>query len=102
MPKAADEGLTKGSVKRFHEKQMTEAVLLCCGWLSEPAKWEAHLRRAAVSTMMSIVYDYPIVKSEQDHTVEAFNDHTHRITRASLPGAHFVESFPWMKHIPSR
>ena len=101
MRKAADEGFTKGSVKRYHEKQMTEAVILGCDWLFEPAKWDGHLRRAATSTMLSVVYGFPPIKSEQDHTVELINNLAQRLTRAALPGAHLVEFFPWMRHIPS-
>jgi hypothetical protein len=101
MRRATDEEFTKGSVKRFHEKQMAEAVLLGCGWLSEPEKWDQHLRRAALSTVMSIVYGYPTIKSDQDPTVELANDLGHRLTRAALPGTYLVEFFPWMRHIPS-
>jgi hypothetical protein len=102
MRKAANEGFTKGSVKRFHEKQMAEAVFLGCDWLSEPVKWDRHLRRAAVSVTASVVYGYPTIKSDQDPTIEFVNDLIHRVTRAALPGAHLVEFFPWMRYIPSR
>jgi hypothetical protein len=101
MRRAADEELTKGSVKRYHEKQMAEAVILGCDWLSEPAKWDRHLRRATVSTTLTIIYGHPPIKSEQDRTVELINDLARRFTRAALPGAYLVEIFPWMRHIPS-
>jgi len=101
MRRAADEGLTKGSVKRYHEKQMAEVIILGCDWLSEPAKWDRHLRRATVSMTLSIIYGYPPIESEQDRTVELINDLGRRFTRAALPGAYLVEFFPWMRHIPS-
>jgi hypothetical protein len=81
---------------------MTEAVLLGCEWLSDPAKWDRHLRRATVSMTMSIVYGYPTIKSDQDPAIELIDDFGRRLTRAALPGAHLVEFFPWMRHIPSR
>ena len=101
MRRAANEGFTKGSAMRFHEKHLAEAVFLGCDWLFEPAKWDHHLRRAAVSATASVVYDHPTIKSDQHPTVEFVNDLIHRVTSAALPGAHLVEFFPWMRHIPS-
>jgi hypothetical protein len=102
MRKAANEGFNKGSVKRFYEKQMTEAVILAHDCLAKSAQCDKHYRRAAASMILSVVYGHPVVTSEQDHTVEAINDLATRLTRASYPGAHLVEFFPWMRHIPSR
>lgn len=102
MRKAASEGFSKGSVKSFYEKQMTEAVLLACDCLVKPAQWGRHYRRAAASMMLSVVYGYPPIISEEDHTTEAVNDLANRITRAAYPGTYLVEFFPWMRHIPSR
>jgi hypothetical protein len=76
MRRAADEGFNKGSVKVFYEKQTAEVVLLVYDWLSQPAQWDRHLRRAAGSMIMSIVYDYPTITSEHDHTVDAVDDFT--------------------------
>ena len=102
MRKAADEGFSKSSVKRFYEKQMTEAVLLACDFLVKPAQWDKHFRRAAASMILSVVYGHPAITSEQDPTIEAVNDFSSRITRAAYPGTYLVEFFPWMRHIPSR
>jgi hypothetical protein len=102
MRRAADQKFTKGLVKGFHEKQTTEAVLLAHGWLFAPTKWDQHLRRASASMILSAVYGYPTVTSEQDPTVDAINDFSKRLTSSALPGAHLVEFFPQMRHIPSR
>ena len=51
---------------------------------------------------MSILYDYPTLETENDNTlkeIHAFNDH---VSEAAAPGAHLVELFPWMMHIPDR
>ncbi|KAI0302992.1 cytochrome P450 [Russula brevipes] len=101
MRKAADEGLTKSSTREFCEAQTKGAVLLACDWLNEPAKWDQHLRRITASTMLSVLYGYPTITSEQDHTVALINDVAKRIFHAASPGAHLVEFFPWMRHIPS-
>ena len=102
MRKAAHEGLNKGVVKVFHETQTKEALLLAAGGLAEPAQWDKHLRRAAASMVLSVVYDQPTIKSEQDRNVKLINDFVQRLTRAAYPGAHLVEFFPWMLYIPSR
>ena len=102
MRKAAHEGLNKGVVKDFHEPQTKEALLLAAAGLAEPGQWDKHLRRAAASMVLSVVYDQPTIKSEQDQNVRLINDFVQRLTRAAYPGAHLVEFFPWMRYIPSR
>ena len=102
MRKAADEKFTRGSVKGFHQKQITEAVLLAHDWLVAPAKWDQHLRRASASMILSVVYDYPPLTSEQDQTAQNINNFANRLTTAAAPGAHLVEFFPWLRYVPSR
>ncbi|KAI0265535.1 cytochrome P450 [Gloeopeniophorella convolvens] len=102
MRKAAHEGLAAGGAKSFYETQTTEALLLASSGLSDPAQWDLHIRRAATSLVLSVVYNQPTVKSVQDVGVRLVNDFTHRITRAAHPGAHLVELFPWMRYVPSR
>jgi len=101
MRKAANEGSSKGSVKRFHEAQTAEAIILACDWLVESAQWDAHFRRAAASMIMSVVYGRPPIMSGQDPSIQVVNEFTERLNRAALPGAHLVEFFTWMRHIPS-
>ncbi|KAI0303046.1 cytochrome P450 [Russula brevipes] len=101
MRKVTDEVLSKGSAKEFYETQMTEAVVLASDWLVTPAKWDRHLYRATASTMLSVLYGYRTVTSERNHTIELINDFGKRIFRASSLGAHLVELFPWMRHVPS-
>ncbi|KAH9966016.1 cytochrome P450 [Russula dissimulans] len=101
MRKASHEAFSKGLIKRFHATQTTEALLLACGLLDEPAKWDRHCCRAAASMILSVLYGYPTIISEQDQTVEAINNCADRLTHAAYPGAHLVEFFPWMRYIPS-
>ncbi len=89
MRKAAHEGLNKGVVYKYHPIQTAEAVLLTAGVLAEPEKWNSHLRRTAASAIMSMVYDTPPT-SEQDPSVKNINEFVARLTRAAMPGAHFV------------
>jgi hypothetical protein len=102
MRRAANDGFSKTLAKRYHEKQMSEAVLLAFDCLVKPAQWDNHYRRAAASMILSVVYGSPAIISEQDHTIQAINDFSSRLTRAAYPGAYLVEFLPWMRHIPSR
>ncbi|KAH9065324.1 cytochrome P450 [Lactarius vividus] len=102
MRKAAHEGLNKGAAKDFHGTQIKEALILASDGLSNPTEWDKHLRRAAASMVLSVVYDQPTIKPGQDHNVKLINDFVQRLTRAAYPGAHLVEFFPWMRYIPSR
>ncbi|THH19397.1 hypothetical protein EW146_g1752 [Bondarzewia mesenterica] len=101
MRKASHEGLNKGVAHKYQPVQTTEAVLLVSGVLSDPEHWDAHLRRTAASTIMSMVYDAPPIASGQDPSVRLINDFVARLTRAAYPGAHLVEFFPWMIYAPS-
>jgi hypothetical protein len=92
----------KSVVESFKTPQFNEAVLLASGLLAQPATLDNHLRRVAASMIMSVTYDTPPIVSELDSGVKAINDFVARLTRAALPGSHFVEFFPWMRYIPSR
>jgi hypothetical protein len=102
MRKAAHEGLSKSVVESFKTPQLHEAILLSSGLLAQPSTWDNHFRRTAASMIMSVTYDTPPIVSELNSSVKAVNDFVARLTRAALPGAHFVEFFPWMMYIPSR
>ncbi|KAI0002868.1 cytochrome P450 [Russula compacta] len=101
MRRAANEGFNKSAVKAYHETQTKEAILMACDCLVKPAQWDWHFRRAAASMILSVVYGYPTVRSEQDHTVEYINDLSDRLTSAGSLGAHLVDFFSWMQYIPS-
>ena len=102
MRKAANESFSKGSVKGFYETEMKEAILLSYDWLNNPAQWDRHLRRAAVSKTLSVVYGYPPLTSEQNSTIEAIDDFSKRLFKAAFMGADLVEIFPWLRHLPRR
>lgn len=101
MRRAAHEGLHKAATPKFHPTQQKEATILASEILASPRVWDDHLKRAATSVIASIVYDTPTLKSESDPLVMGVNEFTARLTKAALPGAHLVESFPWLKHVPS-
>jgi len=51
---------------------------------------------------MSILYDYPALENEHDETITQIHAFIDRMSAATAPGAHLVELFPWMIHIPER
>ncbi|KAI9439111.1 cytochrome P450 [Lactarius indigo] len=106
MRKAIHEGLSKSAAESFKAAQLNEAILFTSGLLASarPAtcQWDNHIRRTTASMIMSVAFDAPPIVSELDPGVKAINDFSARMTRAALPGAHLVEFFPWMVHIPSR
>lgn len=102
MRRAAHEGLHKSASKAFNDIQLTEAVLLASGMLESPEWWEKHIRRFTASMIMTAVYDTPVIHSLEEESVRRINEHVIRVALSTLPGSHWVELFPWMKHIPSR
>jgi hypothetical protein len=101
MRKAANEGFGRRSVKRFYDRQTTEAILLASDCLVKPARWDQHFRRTVTSMILSVVYDYPAITSDEDRNAEVIDDFAGRLSRAASPGAHLVEFFTWMRYIPS-
>ena len=102
MRRAAQEGLHKKAAKAFNNTQAMEAVLLVNGILESPDRWEKHMRRFTASSIMTAVYDTPVIHSVEDEYVRRINDHVMRVAQSTLPGSHWVELLPWMKHIPSK
>jgi hypothetical protein len=102
LRRAANDSFTKSSVKAFYETQMAEAALLASDLLARPARWDQHFRRATASTVLSVFYGYPTLKSEKDPIFKAINNFTERLVKAAFMGAHLVQFFPWMRHLPSR
>jgi hypothetical protein len=102
MRKAASEKLSTSSVKGFYETQMKEAIVQACDLADEPALWDRHFRRTAASATLSIVYGHPTLTSEQDHIVRVINNFSERLFHAVPMGAHLVDVFPWLRHLPSR
>ena len=58
-------------------------------------------RRASASTVLSIVYDLPMVPSTDDPTVVRVNRFLDLILDYGQLGNYLVEFFTWMKYIPS-
>ncbi|KAI0319831.1 cytochrome P450, partial [Amylostereum chailletii] len=102
MRKAAHGAMNKNVAEHFRDTQLLEALVLASDTMKQPSEWQKHLRRAAASMIMSVLYDMPMIESEQDPRIKDINDFAARLTRAALPGSYLVEFLPWMMRIPSR
>ena len=100
--RAAHEVLTKVAVGDYHTIFRKEAFLLATAMLENPDVLDKHIRRTSASATMSILYDHPTLESENDKAITKINTYLEQISAAGAPGAHLVELFPWMIHIPKR
>jgi len=108
MRRAAHEALTKRAVQKYYPIQTKDATILASSLISSSGDVDLlvdlpkHFHRAGASTIMSIVYDYPTLKSENDPAVKNIEDFMLRLGKAMAPGRYLVDVFPWMMHIPER
>jgi len=100
--RAAHEMLTKAIVRDYHPTFCKEATLLASSILKNPNALVKHIERSTASATMSILYDYPTLEDEHDETITEMHTFVDRVSAAAAPGAHLVELFPWMIHIPAR
>jgi hypothetical protein len=61
-----------------------------------------HSLRTSASTVLSMTYDVPTVLSTQHPSIQRVNEFNDRFVISMRLGAHLVEFFPWMLHIPAR
>lgn len=100
MRKAAHEGFNKGMVKNYQVVQALEAVLLASDVVEDPQSYNKHYRRAGASMVLSIIYDLPTVRSEEDINLKRIDAHIERLVKGSAP--HLVDAIPWLEYVPSR
>ena len=102
MRKAAREALNKGVIKKDHQPVLLkEAVILASGLIANSVSWSDHIRRATSSAVVAMIYDKEPL-STKDPTIAGLHGIFDRVTKAAMPGAHLVEFFTWMRHIPPR
>jgi hypothetical protein len=106
------------AAEKYQRLQEVEAATMVVGMINDSDHWDDHLRRyfyyfsvlligliysssTAASSLLSAVYGCPPIESKDDPRVTRINEVLNRLSRAALPGAHFVENFPVMKHLPT-
>lgn len=101
MRRAAQEALTKTTVRRYHPILTKEATIVASALLNEPENRDQYFQRAVASTIVSILYDFPTLTSRQDSVVQDISRATNSSLRAAA-GTSLVEFFPWMVYVPQR
>ncbi|KAL0573579.1 hypothetical protein V5O48_008375 [Marasmius crinis-equi] len=104
MRRVADKILSKTMASSFYPAQEQEAVRLVWNMLKNtgPKQWDSELQRAASSVVVSMVYGLSILESSDDPAIGLrVNEFILRVGRASIPGTHLVEVFPWMRYFPA-
>jgi len=104
LRRAAHEALTKTALQSYHAIQIKEATILVSSLLASSASThiDKHFQRFAGSTTISILYDYPTIVSDHDHTIEWIEEYNFRVGSTAVPGSNLVDTFPWIMHIPER
>ena len=101
MRRASREALTKVAVQHYHSLQTKEATILVSALLANPENREQHVKRAATSTIMSVLYDYPTLASAEDQAVRDMEKSMHWVARSTV-WFFLAELFPWIMHFPQR
>lgn len=81
---------------------LREAVILSFGLVANPPSWINQIGHATASAAVALIYDNESLESTKDPAIAWLHDFHDQIARALIPGAHLVEFFNWMKHIPAR
>jgi len=103
MRKAAREALNEVVLKNDHHPFfLREAVILAFGLIKDATNPNNHIQRASSSAVVAMIYDKESLKSTEDPLIAWLHEFGCRFLRAAMPGAHLVEIFTWMRHIPSR
>ena len=90
------------AVRDYQPVFCKEAILLAVALLEDPEAMDKHIQRSSASATMSILYDYPTLVNDYDKNLAGIHTYIDRMSAAASPGAHLVELFPWMIHIPER
>ena len=98
--RAAHEALSKTAVRDYHPILRKEGIILASALLENPGALELHFQRITASATLSIMYDYPTLKTEEDGNLKGISLFINRMSAAAASGAYLVEAMPWMLHIP--
>ena len=103
LRRAVHEALTKRAIQNYQPMQTKEATILVSLLLrhSDNHKQDGHFKRLAASTIMSILYGYPTILSDHDHTIEEIKKFNDCFVQTLTMGSYYVDIFPWMKYIPA-
>ncbi|KAM7218648.1 Cytochrome P450 [Rhypophila decipiens] len=100
MRKATQESLRLGAAQYNKATQYKDGVEMAVSMLTDPVHWYGHCKQAVASTIMQVTYGTSPPKWKYKENVIKFHEFVDGVTRAAMPGAHYVEVAPWMRYLP--
>ncbi|KAI0261116.1 cytochrome P450 [Gloeopeniophorella convolvens] len=100
LRKALHSHLQLRAVVGYESMQLTNALQLIRDILEKPEDHMSHAKRFSGSLILSLTYGRPSPSARREPDLELIQQFILRLGRAVRPGAHFVDDFPWLKHIP--
>ncbi|KAK7443507.1 hypothetical protein VKT23_015679 [Stygiomarasmius scandens] len=100
MRRGSQEALGPQITKKYCTMQEVEGIILLGDLLKDPDNWDAHLRRAAASLVISVIYGVPPIRNYLDPDIVRVNLFVERALHAAAPGSFLVEYFTWMQYLP--
>jgi len=97
--KIADRSLRPGAISLYHQRIEEKTRAFLRQLLASPAEFRGHIELFQGNIIMSLVYGYDL--KVNDKIVEAPVQLGHILARLVLPGAALVNTFPFLRHIPS-
>ncbi|THU85807.1 cytochrome P450 [Dendrothele bispora CBS 962.96] len=100
MRRGSQEALGPQITKKYCRMQEVEGLLLLGDVVKDPENWAAHLRRAAASLVIGVIYGVPPIRNYLEPDIVRVNLFVERALYAAAPGSFLVEYFTWMQYLP--
>ncbi|OAX32607.1 cytochrome P450 [Rhizopogon vinicolor AM-OR11-026] len=91
QPKAAEE---------YQPLQMSHAKKTVLDILDDPYNFQNHTITYAATTMMKLAYGKDTHTSATDPDVREAREGLYKVAKVLRPGAHLVDTIPWLKYLP--
>lgn len=92
--------LTPAALRTYKQRQEAEASRLMFQILQRPQNWEQSIERFTASIVFSIAYGHRIDSLDSAVMKKRF-EFMHYSASLNVPGAYAVESFPFLKYMPT-
>ncbi|EIN06339.1 cytochrome P450 [Punctularia strigosozonata HHB-11173 SS5] len=87
-------------IAQYRPVQLREVRCLVHRLLSRPDKYEDYVRHMLGATIMDVVYGIKVADHD-DQYIKTAEKALETLARAGHPTAYLVNTFPWLKHVPS-
>ncbi|CAE6462369.1 unnamed protein product, partial [Rhizoctonia solani] len=91
--------LGPSSAPNFRQLQLQEARQFALRMIKTPEDLVQHIRHNAAAVIMKVAYGYE-VSSTSDRYISIAERALGLFAAATVPGAHLVDVFTWMRHLP--